>query len=402
MIVSAVVAHVPSHRKSSAKSDTKERIYLSPPHMSDEGYEKAFVQEAFETNWIAPIGPHVNALEQEFAHQNGSLHAAALSTGTAAQHLALRLLGIKPGDEVICSSLTFCASANPIVYEGATPVFIDAEARSWNMDPELLTGEIERLARANRLPKAVIVVDLYGQSADWLPILEICQRYDVPVLEDAAEALGATYGGIRTGNFGYAGVFSFNGNKIITGSGGGMLVSPDEKLIAKARSLSTQARVPAPHYQHVEIGYNYRMSNVVAAIIRGQLKVLPERILRKRAIFDWYRARLADIPGVSFMPEAPFGQSNRWLTCILVDPSEFGATAEDIRQALENQNIESRPLWKPLHMQPVFTGCRMVGGAVSERLFATGLCLPSGTALTEDQLEEVVRVIESVHRAAHH
>jgi dTDP-4-amino-4,6-dideoxygalactose transaminase len=394
--VTAVVAELPVRRKQAVKGSEKERIYLSPPHMSDEGYERAFVQEAFDSNWIAPIGPHVNELEHEFASDNGSLYAAALSTGTAALHLALRLIGIQPGDEVFCSSLTFCASANPIVYEGAQPVFIDADATTWNMDPGLLSEELDFRARNGRLPAAVVVVDLYGQSADWAPILEACRRYEIPVLEDAAEALGATYEGMRTGIFGYAGVFSFNGNKIITGSGGGMLVSPDEKLIAQARNLSTQARVPAPYYQHTEIGFNYRMSNVVAGIVRGQLKVMHKRLARKREIFEWYRNRLANLPGISFMPEAPYGKSNRWLTCILVDPEEFGATAEHIRLALEKENIESRPLWKPLHLQPVFDGCRAVGGSVSEYLFERGLCLPSGTALTEDQLDRVATLIENI------
>jgi pyridoxal phosphate-dependent aminotransferase EpsN len=381
-----------------AAQESHERIYLSPPHMSEEGFERAFVQEAFDSNWIAPIGPHVNELEKEFARQNGSLHAAALSTGTAALHLALRMLDLKPGEEVFCSSLTFCASANPIIYEGAAPVFIDADARTWNMDANLLAAELKRCARINRLPRAVIVVDLYGQSADWDPILDVCNSYAVPVLEDAAEALGATYRGVRTGNFGYAGVFSFNGNKIITGSGGGLLVSANEELITKVRNLSTQARMPAPYYQHEEIGYNYRMSNVVAGIVRGQLRVLPQRLARKREIFAWYRARLESLPGVRFMPEADFGASNHWLTCIQVDPHRFGVSAEEIRLALETYNIESRPLWKPLHLQPVFAGCRSVGGAVSEQLFDQGLCLPSGTALTEDQLDWIASIVESLHK----
>lgn len=392
----AVVTGRIETRRAAATKRSAERIYLSPPHMSEEGFERAFVEEAFDTNWIAPIGPHVNELETEFARQNGSLHAAALSTGTAALHLALRVIGIGRGDEVFCPTLTFCASANPVVYEGARPVFVDADLSTWNMDPSLLAEELERVARRGRLPKAVIAVDLYGQSADWKPILDACARYEVPVLEDAAEALGATYRGTRTGNFGYAGVFSFNGNKIITGSGGGMLVSSDEQLIARVRNLSTQARVAVPHYQHEEIGYNYRMSNVVAGIVRGQLRVLRERLSRKREIFEWYRSRLSNVPGISFMPEALYGQSNRWLTCILVDQKAFGAKAEEIRHELEAHNIESRPLWKPLHLQPVFAGCRRVGGCVSESLFATGLCLPSGTALTEGQLELISSVVESV------
>ena len=301
-------------------SGMSERIYLSPPHMSEEGYEQSFVEEAFASNWIAPIGPHVNALEEEFAQFNGSSYAAALSTGTAALHLALRLIGIRPGDEVFCSSFTFCASANPIVYEGGQPVFIDSSLDTWNMDPALLAEELQNCKRKGKLPKAVVVVDLYGQSADWKPILEVCRQYGVPVIEDAAEALGATYHGTRTGNFGTMGIFSFNGNKIITGSGGGMLVSETQELISHARNLSTQARMPAAHYEHTEIGYNYRMSNVVAAIIRGQLRVLPRRVARKREIFDLYRERLGGVPGIEFMPEAAYGSSSRWLTCITIDP----------------------------------------------------------------------------------
>ncbi len=375
-------------------SADRPRIYLSPPHMS--GLEVEFVKEAFESNWIAPVGPQVDAFEKEFARMNGSRHAVAVSTGTAALHLALRILGVGAGDEVLCSSFTFCASATPIAYLGAEPVFIDSEMRSWNIDPELVRDELRRGADAGRLPKAVIVVHLYGQSADMESIMESCEKYAVPVIEDAAEALGATYKGKRTGTFGRAGVFSFNGNKIITTSAGGMLVSEDESLADRARFLATQARDPAPHYQHSEIGYNYRMSNVLAAIGRGQLRVLDERVNQKRAVFEAYRTRLGGLPGVEFMPEPEDCRSNRWLTCITVDPKAFGAARENIRLRLEEANVESRPLWKPMHMQPVFAGCRVCGGEVSEQLFRNGLCLPSGTAMTEEDIAFVCDVVRSV------
>ncbi len=366
--------------------------------MSAEGYELDYVREAFDTNWIAPIGPHVSALEEEFAAQNGSGHAAALSCGTAAIHLALQMLNVGPGDDVICSSFTFCASANPAVYLGAKPVFIDSDIATWNMDPVLLAATLRRRAQLGKLPKAAVVVDLYGQSADHEPILAVCGEFGVPVIEDAAEALGSTYRGVRTGNFGDFGVFSFNGNKIITGSSGGMLVSPNGEWIAKARALSTQARSPAPHYEHVEIGYNYRISNVVAGILRGQLRVLPQRVARKRQIYAAYRRRLEKLPGLRLMPLADYGRANCWLTCVTIDPLAFGASREDVRLALETHDIESRPLWKPLHLQPVFAGCEVVGGSVAERLFANGLCLPSGTALTDGELDRVMSIIEGLAR----
>jgi len=367
------------------------RIYLSPPHMS--GLEQQFVQEVFASSWIAPLGPQVDAFEAEFAAAVGAPYALALSSGTAALHLALILAGVGPGDEVLVSTLTFSASANPVVYLGGRPTFIDSERTSWNMDPGLLEETLAARARAGKLPKAVIPVHLYGQSADMDPILAACARYDVPVIEDAAEALGATYKGRSPGTLGLMGIFSFNGNKIITTSGGGMLVSAHKDLIDHARKLSTQARDPAPHYQHSEIGYNYRLSNVLAAIGRGQLGVLEERVRRKREIFHFYQEALGDLPGIAFMPEAPWGRSTRWLTCITVDPEEFGATREDIRLALERENIESRPLWKPMHLQPVFAGCEVVGGAVAEALFRDGLCLPSGTAMTRADLERVAAVV---------
>jgi pyridoxal phosphate-dependent aminotransferase EpsN len=362
------------------------------------GLEAPRVQEVFASNWIAPLGPQVDAFEAEFARMVGSPHALALSSGTAALHLSLLLAGVGPGDEVLVSSLTFSASANPVVYLGARPVFIDSETTSWNMDPALLAETLDRKARQGPLPKAVVLVHLYGQAADIDPILQACQRYDVPLIEDAAEALGATYHGRSPGIFGQSGIFSFNGNKIITTSGGGMLVSPDSDLIEHARKLASQARDPAPHYEHSEIGYNYRLSNVLAGIGRGQLQVLAERVRRKREIFETYRQALGDLPGLAFMPEAPWGRSTRWLTVITVDPAQFGATREDIRLALEAENIETRPLWKPMHLQPVFRDCEGVGGRVAEALFRDGLCLPSGTAMTEDDLARVAVVVRKTGR----
>ncbi|MCS6803932.1 MAG: aminotransferase class I/II-fold pyridoxal phosphate-dependent enzyme [Acidobacteriota bacterium] len=374
-----------------------QRIYLSPPHMGEA--ELALVKDAFASNWIAPLGPHVDAFEKEFAELIGVRHAAALCSGTAALHLALRLVQIEPGDEVICSTLTFVASASPIVYERGRPVFIDADAATWNMDPDLLAEELKHSARRGKRPRAVIVVDLYGQSADYDRIERVCAEYQIPLIEDAAEALGATYKGRMTGAFGRLAAFSFNGNKIITTSGGGMLVSDDGALIERARFLATQARDPAPHYQHSTIGYNYRMSNILAAIGRGQLKVLPDRIRARRRNFEYYRQALGDLPGIQFMPEAPYGRATRWLTCLTIDPSAFGATREDVRLALEAANIEARPVWKPLHMQPVFAQCRVRGGRVAETIFERGLCLPSGSTLTESDLERIVTLIRRQHGA---
>ena len=372
------------------------RIYLSSPHMG--GDELPLIEEAFRTNWIAPLGPHVNAFEEELATYAKVGHVAALSSGTAAIHLGLRLLGVQRDDEVFCSSLTFSASANPIAYESARPVFIDAERSTWNLDPALLAEELSACAKRNKLPKAVIVVDLYGQSADWDSIREACARYDVPILEDAAEALGADYKGKPCGGFGKLGIFSFNGNKIITTSGGGALVSEDKALVDKARFLATQARDPAPHYQHSEVGFNYRMSNICAAIGRGQLRVLDERVNQRRRVFERYQQAFKDLPGIAFMPEASFGRSTRWLTCILVDKTSFGASREDIRTALLEKDIEARPVWKPMHLQPVFATARKVGGAVSEDLFDRGLCLPSGSNLAEKDQDEVIDIVRSVHR----
>jgi pyridoxal phosphate-dependent aminotransferase EpsN len=372
------------------------RILLSTPHMS--GHEQDYVAEAFRTNWIAPLGPQVDAFEKEFAAKVGVAEAAALSSGTAALHLALVLLGVQAGDEVICSTFTFSASINVIVYQQATPVLVDSDRSTWNLDPNLLEEELKACRDRNRLPKAVIVVHLYGQSADLDPIVALCREYQVPLVEDAAEALGASYRGRSVGTFGRLGAFSFNGNKIITTSGGGMLVSDEGDLIARARFLATQARDPAPHYEHSVIGYNYRLSNVLAGIGRGQLRVLDQRVEEKRRIFEFYQQAFQEEPGIEFMPEASYGRSTRWLTCILVDPEKFGADREDVRVHLDRNNIEARPLWKPMHLQPVFAGCRCRGGAVAEDLFAQGLCLPSGTNLTREDLARVAQAVLATPR----
>jgi pyridoxal phosphate-dependent aminotransferase EpsN len=481
------------------------RIYLSSPHLGTQEFE--FVREAFATNWIAPLGPHVDAFEKEFGQilqegtelteigrkeaqkaqesegdglttegesrrtedgermadggqrigrkeaqkaqesegdglttegggQSSVLHAAALSSGTAALHLALKLVGLQRGEEVFCSSLTFSASANPIVYEGAKPVFIDSERASWNMDPALLEKALEDRKKKGKLPRAVILVHLYGQCADIDTIMAVCNRFGVAVIEDAAEALGAIYfshkkaqeaqkktewetqesgmaasakstaghsspftrHSICPGTVGKLGIFSFNGNKIITTSGGGMLVSNDESLIKKARFWATQSRDPAPHYQHSEIGYNYRMSNVLAGIGRGQLQVLADRVNARRANCVFYEKAFADLAGVSFMPEAPWNRCTRWLTCILVDPKQFGVDREAIRLALEAENIEARPVWKPMHLQPVFADCDRFGGEVAEDLFNRGLCLPSGSNLSEADLARVVAVVRKCRK----
>jgi dTDP-4-amino-4,6-dideoxygalactose transaminase len=458
------------------------RMFLSSPHMG--GGEFEFVREAFATNWIAPLGPHVDKFESEFVEKlkaesgkaenvqvsqektegtersekpdsvssvsscsNQALHAAALSSGTAALHLALKLVGLTPGEEVFVSTLTFSASVNPIAYEGGRPVFIDSERASWNMDPARLEEALADRKKKGKLPRAVILVHLYGQCAELGAIAGLCERYGVPLIEDAAEALGAIYysaeplfvtrnslfgetasqplsdsgdslpgaelaaakpgtnnqqrisnNGISPGTVGRLGIFSFNGNKIITTSGGGMLVSHDEALIKKARFLATQARDPAPHYQHSEIGYNYRLSNVLAGIGRGQLRVLADRVNARRANCAFYEKAFADMAGISFMPEAPWNRCTRWLTCILVEPQKFGADREAIRLALEAENIEARPVWKPMHLQPVFAGCDRFGGEVAEDLFERGLCLPSGSNLSETDLQRVVEVVRGCAR----
>jgi dTDP-4-amino-4,6-dideoxygalactose transaminase len=464
----------------------QKRLFLSPPHIGSA--ELDFVQEAFASNYIAPLGPMVDAFEKEFAAYTGIPHCLALASGTAAMHLALRELGVGSGDEVLASTLTFIGSVSPATFLGASVAFIDADEQTWNMDPDLLADELAECARRGKLPKAVIPTDLYGQSCDLEGIKRACGRFEIPVVADAAEAMGARYqwksevrspksegakeeggrrtegraegkaeklktemlkaegegrrredgrrktedGGRRTegggqssvvshqssvyGSLRHAGygaraaVFSFNGNKIMTTSGGGMLASHDERLIEHARKLSQQARDPAPHYEHSEIGYNYRMSNILAAIGRGQLRVLDERVAAKRRIFEQYRQLLAGLPGITFMPEPPYGRCNRWLTVILIDEAESGSTPEQVRLALEAENIESRPIWKPMHLQPVFSECRVrsaecgvesgrqamarrSGKSISEDLFARGLCLPSGTAMADSDLERVADIV---------
>jgi len=417
------------------------RIFLSPPHIS--GNEAAFVAEAFASNYIAPLGPMVDAFEQEFSAKIGIKHAVALSSGTAAMHLAMRFLDVGKDDTVIASTLTFVGSVSPAVYQGAEPIFIDSDRQSWNMDPDLLAEELERCRKKGRLPKVVIPTDLYGQCCDMERITGICEAYGVPVVADSAEALGATYQkaegrrqkaegggeednkqgaeGREQGNEGQRGkvkgqnkenkrklvhagvgaraaVYSFNGNKIITTSGGGMLASDDREIINKARFWSQQAREPFPHYEHRELGYNYRMSNILAAIGRGQLHVLEDRVQKKREIFEYYQENLGNMPGIEFMPEAPYGRCTRWLTVTLITPETFGVDREVVRLALEAENIESRPVWKPMHMQPVFKGCRVVGGSVAEDLFERGLCLPSGTQLSREEQDRVIETIRKCRK----
>ncbi|HEX5475297.1 MAG TPA: aminotransferase class I/II-fold pyridoxal phosphate-dependent enzyme [Vicinamibacterales bacterium] len=374
------------------------RIYLSPPDVGV--VERDLLLDAFDSNWIAPLGPHVDAFEKEFAAAIGVPYAVALSSGTAALHLGLQILGVEPGDDVITSTLTFAATANAITYVGARPVFIDVSPETWTLDPDLLEEELEARRRRNQQATAVLTVDLYGQAADYRRISAICAQYGVPVIEDAAEALGASYGERKAGAFGECAAFSFNGNKIITTSGGGMLVSHRREIVDRARHLSTQAREPAPHYQHVDIGYNYRMSNLLAAVGRGQLHGLDAKVARRRAINQAYRSSMADWPGVEFMPEAPYGRSNGWLTCATIDPGSFGATRDDVRLHLESLDIEARPVWKPMHLQPVFRGCDVRGGEVAAHLFEHGLCLPSGSSLTDSDQAMVVAAVGEVRAKA--
>ena len=371
-----------------------QRIYLSPPHM--EGDELEFVQDALASNWIAPVGPHVDAFEREVEKLVGSHYAAAVTSGTAAIHLALRLLGVEAGDEVLCPSLTFIASANPIVYQGGQPVFIDSDRTSWTIDPDLLDEELRACASRGKLPKAVIAVDLYGQCADYDRILASCAEYGVPLVEDAAQALGATYKDKPAGSFGDFSIFSFNGNKIITTSGGGMLLSKDRARIEEARILAAQAHDSERRFHHSAIGYNYRMSNVLAAIGRAQLRALPKRIEARRRNHQKYKAALGHLPGIEFMPPSPNGESNCWLTCLLVDAKSFGATREQLRLALEAENIESRPCGNPLHLQPVFGRCRVRGGLVAQDIAERGLCLPSGSNLSEHDLERIIAIIQNM------
>lgn len=376
----------------------KSRILLSPPHMS--GNEQKYINEAFETNWIAPLGPNVNAFESELASYVGSNGAAATSSGTAAIHLALELLGVGSGDTVFCSSLTFVASANPILYAGATPVFIDSEEETWNMSPVALARAMEESQVKRQLPKAVIVVNLYGQSAKMDELMAICDRYEVPVIEDAAESMGSLYKGQKSGTFGRFGVFSFNGNKIITTSGGGMLVSDDLDALERSRFLATQARDVAKHYQHSVVGYNYRMSNILAGVGRAQLEVLDERVAARRAVYERYEEALGEIDGVEFMPELEGTYSNRWLTAMLLDPEKVSVTPYELIYALEAENIEARPVWKPLHLQPLFEGgafyAHAEGDVVSERLFERGVCLPSGSGMTVEEQERIVGIVARV------
>ena len=385
----------------------KKRIWLSLAHMS--GREQEFIQEAFDTNWVVPLGPNVNAFEKalrDFLIENGKLkveneekQVVALSAGTAALHLGLILLGVEEEDEAICQSFTFSASANPIVYQGATPVFVDSEKDTWNMDPVLLEEAIkDRLAKTGKLPKAIIPVHLYGMPVKMDEVMDVANRYGIPVLEDSAEALGSEYKGRKCGTFGKYGVLSFNGNKMITTSGGGALICPNEEKAKRVLFYATQAREQAPHYQHEKIGYNYRMSNICAGIGRGQMFVLDEHVARRREIHDLYVKLLKGVNGVKVMcqPEGGDFNSNYWLTCITVEPEEAGFTREDVRLALDEDNIESRPLWKPMHLQPVFKNAPFYGNGTSERLFEIGLCLPSGPTLTDEDVERVTKVVKQL------
>lgn len=371
------------------------RIYLSSPHMS--GREMAYIDEAFDTNWIAPLGPNVNNFETDLVRYTGCGHVAALSSGTAAIHLAIILLGVGPGDEVIVPSFTFSATVNPVVYQHATPVFVDSEKETWNMDPELLEKAIKdkRQGAKAKSIKAIIVVHLYGMPANMDDIMAVAGKYGIPVIEDAAEALGSKYKGKSLGSFGDFGVFSFNGNKIITTSGGGALASDNEAMINKARFLATQARDKAPHYQHSHIGYNYRMSNVLAGIGRGQMEVLDERIQQRRANYDFYLKSLSSYQGIEFLKEPTDAYfSNRWLTTVTIDANKTGITRERLQVELEKENIETRPLWKPMHLQPVFSSYPAYLSGISESLFNTGLCLPSGSNMTDEQKCFIVEAIQ--------
>ncbi|AUO13005.1 DegT/DnrJ/EryC1/StrS family aminotransferase [Priestia megaterium] len=367
----------------------QDRIFLSSPHMSEEGYEMEYVKEAFDTNWIAPLGENVNKFEEELATKVGSKSAAALSSGTAAIHLALKAAGVEAGDIVFCPTLTFSATANPIIYQNATPVFIDSNEETWNMCPDSLEEAFSKYPNV----KAVIVVHLYGLSADMDRITELCKKNNVPLIEDAAESLGTYYKGKHTGTFGDYGIFSFNGNKIITTSGGGMLVSNIEEKISKARFWATQSRDQARHYQHSELGFNYRMSNVVAGIGRGQLKVLDQRVKKKREIFSYYKTHLEGLEGIEFMPSNEWDEPNYWLSSMTLNGQ---VRPLDIMEALEKENIESRPVWKPMHMQPFFEKYDYVGNGTAEKLFENGVCLPSDTKMTSDDLKRVVSTIKKL------
>jgi pyridoxal phosphate-dependent aminotransferase EpsN len=376
-------------------AEKKKRILLSVPHMG--GREEEFVHEAFATNWLSTVGPNITAFEAEFSRLIG-LQAVALSSGTAGMHLGLRLLGVGPGDEVFCPTFTFVATASPIAYLGGRPVFLDCERASWNLDPQLLTEALRDRAKRNRLPRAVIVVHLFGQSADMDPIMEACAEYDVPVLEDAAEALGGNYKGRPVGTTAQVGVFSFNGNKIITTTGGGMLVAREKEWVDKARFWSTQARDPGIAYEHSEMGYNYRMSNVLAGIGRGQLLVLNDRVARRREIAFKYRDAFAKLPGIELMPQAEHGLHTNWLSCFLVDEKSFGISRDELIQALDVNNIEARPVWKPMHLQRLYRDVDCYGGEVAGDLFSRGICLPSSSNMSEDEQATVIRVIQAAAR----
>lgn len=376
------------------RSESSNRLFLSPPHMS--GKELEFIRQAFDSNYIAPLGPMVEAFERELAEELNVPHVLATVSGTAAIHLALRCLDLQPGDEIWASTLTFIGSVAPITYERARPVFIDADPESWTLDPVLLSEALATAAKRSELPKAIVPTDLYGQSCDLDTIVEISGGYGVPVICDSAEAMGTEYRGRKAGSGALMAAYSFNGNKVITTSGGGALASANERLIQRARYLSTQARQPVVHYEHTDVGYNYRLSNILAAIGRAQLRVLAERVARRRQIFQRYIDGLGDLPGFSFMPEASYGRHSRWLTVITIDPVQFGTDVETVRQALERQNIESRPMWKPMHRQPVFGGARTIGGAVADRLYAQGLCLPSGSSMSQSDQDQVIEIVRSL------
>jgi len=366
---------------------------LSPPHMS--GDEIQYIQEAFETNWIAPAGQNIESFENELAAYCGASYATATLSGTAAIHLALNVLGVQHGDEVICSNFTFVASVNPILYQGAIPILIDVEKDTWNMDPAYLEEAIKDRIQKGKKPKAIILVHVYGMPAKLNELLSVAREYDIPVIEDAAEAFGSSYQKKKVGTFGDIGIYSFNGNKIITTSGGGALVSENMEWMEEARYLANQATERIPHYEHKKLGYNYRLSNICAGIGRGQLNVIDQRVQQRRAIFDFYKEALGKLEGITFQPEPEGSHANRWLTCIQLDVDKCnGITPEQLRLSLEDRNIESRPLWKPMHLQPVFKDCPYYGSDVSEKLFEKGLCLPSGTAMSVKELGEVVRIVE--------
>jgi dTDP-4-amino-4,6-dideoxygalactose transaminase len=375
-----------------------ERIHLSPPHVG--AREREYLLDAFDSNWIAPLGPHVDAFEREVAAWVGVRHGAALASGTAALHLALRLLGVSHDDEVLLPTLTFAATANAVTYVGAKPTFIDVASGTWQLDPDLLDETLAHRARQGRKVAAVVTVDLYGQCADYGRILPSCDALGIPVIEDAAEALGATYRGRPAGSFGVAAVLSFNGNKMITTSGGGMLLSDEAELIEQARYLASQARDPADHYQHSQIGYNYRLSNLLAAVGRAQLSSLEAKVAARQRLNARYRAELEKLPGLEFMPRAEYGVPTWWLTCLTIDPVAFGASRDEVLLRLRDANVEARPVWKPMHCQPVFRDRPTIGGPVAEEIFGSGLCLPSGSALTRSQQDRVIDTVRSACRGS--